>query len=151
MLRVLQVFGTAWVKFINDCLHFVGPFLLNRTCPLCGALCGVRPKQPGFLIAMVFILLAMACNLLASLLLVVRPGAPSSVLPPTSGSMEFFFAKLQDCQLCEWRGLRRRRGKACAPKGLMQQWESCVLWGADTFRRATGTVSKRSDDNIIMF
>ena len=26
-----QVFSTAWVKFINDCLHFVGPFLLNRT------------------------------------------------------------------------------------------------------------------------
>eukprot|EP00913_Durusdinium_trenchii_P020514 g19269.t1 len=26
-----EVFGTAWVKFINDCLHFVGPFLLNRT------------------------------------------------------------------------------------------------------------------------
>lgn len=25
-----EVFGTAWVKFINDCLHFVGPFLLNR-------------------------------------------------------------------------------------------------------------------------
>lgn len=25
-----EVFSTAWVKFINDCLHFVGPFLLNR-------------------------------------------------------------------------------------------------------------------------
>jgi len=25
-----EVFGTAWIKLINDCLHFVGPFLLNR-------------------------------------------------------------------------------------------------------------------------
>lgn len=28
---MVQVFGTAWIKLINDCLHFVGPFLLNRT------------------------------------------------------------------------------------------------------------------------
>ena len=26
----LQVFGTAWVKLLNDGLHFVGPVLLNR-------------------------------------------------------------------------------------------------------------------------
>ncbi|CAE7247421.1 YCF1, partial [Symbiodinium necroappetens] len=25
-----EVFSTAWVKLLNDCLHFVGPFLLNR-------------------------------------------------------------------------------------------------------------------------
>ena len=27
---VAQVFGTAWVKLLNDALHFVGPVLLNR-------------------------------------------------------------------------------------------------------------------------
>jgi len=25
-----EVVGTAWIKFLNDALHFVGPFLLNR-------------------------------------------------------------------------------------------------------------------------
>lgn len=25
-----EVLGTAWIKFLNDALHFVGPFLLNR-------------------------------------------------------------------------------------------------------------------------